>query len=946
VLQYPLTTAVLPAGSGSVAANPSPAGGLYNSGSSVQLTATPLAGCTFLNWTGALTGTANPQTVTMSGPQTVTANFQCNVPPPTKFLTAYALNAPPLRNDFGGWVGMKLTVGSSPLAVSSLGRICVAGNSQTHTVKFVNANDGSDVAGASASLNMAGCSAGHFVYGTVNVVTLTAGTSYYLVSQEIYGGDRWYDFGKVASAAAAVVNSSVYSYAGNWIPINPGATSYVPPDFQYSVITQTQYQLTSRVSPAGGGSIAASPSSPSGYYNSGTPVQLIATAAAGCTFVNWSGALSGNGNPQTVNMTSSQTVTANFQCSGTTAASFVIGYALNAPPLRNDFGGWVGMKLTVGSNPLAISSLGRICVSGNSQTHVVKIVSAIDNSDVPGASVSVSMAGCTAGQFVFGSVSGVTLQAGASYYLASQETQGGDRWYDQGAISATTAAAVNSAVYFYGGNWIPIGAGNTSYVPPNFQYAVTAPQTQYLLTTGVSPAGGGSIGASPASAGGYYNSGTQVQLTATAAAGCTFLNWTGALTGAVNPQAVTMSSAQTVTANFQCTTPPASGFVTGFALNGPSLRNDFTGWVGMKLTVGANPLAVSALGRICVSGNALIHTVKLVNVSDGSDVTGASVAVNMAGCPPGQFAYATASPGSLPAGSSYYLVSQETQGGDRWYDQGAISAADAALVNSAVYFYGGNWIPVGSANTSYVPPSFQYAVVTQTQYQLTSNISPAGAGTIAANPSAAGGYYNSGAAVQLTATAATGCTFANWSGALSGSVNPQTVTMTSAQTVTANFQCTTLPSTSFLTGYALNSPAVRNDFGGWVGMKLTIGANPLTVSSLGRICVAGNTQNHTVKLVNAGDGSDVTGASVSIGMAGCTPGQFVYGAVGSITLPAGTSYFLVSQEVSGGDRWYDFGAVSATNAAAVNSAVYFYGGNWIPVASGNMSYVPPNFQYR
>jgi uncharacterized OsmC-like protein len=946
VLQYPLTTSVLPAGSGSVVTNPSPAGGLYNSGASAQLTATPLAGCTFLNWTGALTGAANPQTVTMSGPQTVTANFQCDVPPATNFLTGYALNAPPLRNDFGGWVGMKLTVGPNPLALSSLGRICIAGNGQTHTVKFVGASDGSDVLGASASVNMAGCTAGQFVYGTVNGVTLTAGASYYLVSQESYGGDRWYDFGKVASTAAAAVNSSVYYYSGNWIPINPGKTSYVPPNFQYAVVTQTQYQLTSSVSPASGGSIAANPSSPSGYYNTGTPVQLTAAAAAGCTFVNWSGALSGNGNPQTVTMTSSQAVTANFQCSGTTAASFVTGYALSAPPLRNDFGGWVGMKLTVGSSPLAVSSLGRICVSGNTQTHAVKIVNASDGSDVPGATVALNMAGCAAGQFVYGAVNGVTMAAGASYYLASQEAQGGDRWYDQGAISATNAAAVSSAVYFYGGNWIPIGASNTSYVPPNFQYAVMAPQTQYLLSTSVSPAGGGSIAASPASAGGYYNSGTPVQLTATAAAGCTFVNWSGALTGAVNPQTVTMSSAQTVSANFQCITPPASGFVTGFALNGPSLRNDFTGWVGMKLTVGVNPLAVSALGRICVAGNALTHTVKLVNVSDGSDVSGASAPVNMVGCTPGQFTYATVSPGNLPAGASYYLVSQETQGGDRWYDQGAISVANAAAVNSSVYFYGGNWIPVGSGNASYVPPSFQYAVVTQTQYQLTSNVSPAGGGSIAANPAAAGGYYNSGAAVQLTATAATGCAFANWSGALSGSANPQTVTMTAAQTVTANFQCTTLPSTSFLTGYALNGPSLRNDFGGWVGMKLTVGASPLTVSSLGRICVAGNSQTHAVKFVNAGDGSDVAGASATIGMAGCTPGQFVYGAVSSINLPVGASYYLVSQEVSGGDRWYDFGAVSATNAAAVNSAVYFYGGNWIPVASANTSYVPPNFQYR
>ena len=81
------------------------------------------------------------------------------------------------------------------------------------------------------------------------------------------------------------------------------------------------------------------------------------------------------------------------------------------------------------------------------------------------------MAGCTPGQFVYGAINPVTLPAGASYYLVSQETQGGDRWYDQGAISAATAAAVNSSVYFYGGNWFPVNSANTSYVPPNFLYS-------------------------------------------------------------------------------------------------------------------------------------------------------------------------------------------------------------------------------------------------------------------------------------------------------------------------------------------------------------------------------------------------------------------------------------------------------------------------------------------
>jgi hypothetical protein len=378
------------------------------------------------------------------------------------------------------------------------------------------------------------------------------------------------------------------------------------------------------------------------------------------------------------------------------------------------------------------------------------------------------------------------LAAGASYYLASQETQGGDRWYDSGTISVKTDAVVSNAAYLYNGSWYAGGSANTSYVPPNFQYstvtpspisvtvqasptgasvtvdgsastaaqtltwssgtshtiATTSPQsagtgtqyawsswsdgggishsvaptaaatytasftTQYLLTTSVSPAGGGTV-----TAGGYSNSGTSVQLTATPAVNCTFSSWSGGLTGSASPTFIIMSAPQTVTANFQCTvTPPSSTvFLTGYALNGPSLRNDFTGWVGMKLTAGASALTVSSLGRLCVAGNSQAHTVKFVNAATGSDVAGASASVNMAGCTEGQFVYQAISPVTLSAGAAYYLVTQETQGGDRWYDQGTVSTTTDAAVSSAIYAWNGSWYPA-SAASSYVPPNFQYSV--------------------------------------------------------------------------------------------------------------------------------------------------------------------------------------------------------------------------------------------
>ena len=50
----------------------------YNHGATVELTATPATGYHFTGWSGSLTGTTNPATVTMDGNKTITAAFAIN----------------------------------------------------------------------------------------------------------------------------------------------------------------------------------------------------------------------------------------------------------------------------------------------------------------------------------------------------------------------------------------------------------------------------------------------------------------------------------------------------------------------------------------------------------------------------------------------------------------------------------------------------------------------------------------------------------------------------------------------------------------------------------------------------------------------------------------------------------------------------------------------------
>jgi hypothetical protein len=98
--------------------------------------------------------------------------------------------------------------------------------------------------------------------------------------------------------------------------------------------------------------------------------------------------------------------------------------------------------------------------------------------------------------------------------------------------------------------------------------------------------------------------------------------------------------------------------------------------------------------------------------------------------------------------------------------------------------------------------------------------------------------------------------------------------------------------------------------------------------------------------VRAADGTDVPGGSASIATAGGTAGQFQYVSLPSpITLSANTAYYLVTEEVNGGDTWYDHGSLSSASVAAVNSSVYFYNGAWISVDASYTCYGPVSFLY-
>lgn len=157
-------------------------------------------------------------------------------------------------------------------------------------------------------------------------------------------------------------------------------------------------------------------------------------------------------------------------------------------------------------------------------------------------------------------------------------------------------------------------------------------------------------------------------------------------------------------------------------------------------------------------------------------------------------------------------------------------------------------------------------------------------------------------------------------------------------------------STNFITSTAFGTP--RNNYGDFVGDAIRVGANPITVTGLGRVFVSGNNQTHIVKIVTV-SGVDVTGGSVSINMTGTVVNNFVYANLAApVTLAANSVYYLVTQETAGGDMWYDFNTqLTTTNVATITSGVYHSTpsttatGGYILTGITDQSYGPVDMQY-
>jgi len=134
---------------------------------------------------------------------------------------------------------------------------------------------------------------------------------------------------------------------------------------------------------------------------------------------------------------------------------------------------------------------------------------------------------------------------------------------------------------------------------------------------------------------------------------------------------------------------------------------------------------------------------------------------------------------------------------------------------------------------------------------------------------------------------------------------------------------------------------------GWNGMAIQIGMVGITVQKLGRSSELGMSNTHQLRLVDGATNADI--GTTTVDMQSETLEKFAYGSLqpGGVKLEPGGLYYVLSEEMDGGDQIYDQDTiVTVRDEATVPSAVYSTAPSlFVQVNSEGHAYGPVNIQY-
>jgi len=351
----------------------------------------------------------------------------------------------------------------------------------------------------------------------------------------------------------------------------------------------------------------------------------------------------------------------------------------------------------------------------------------------------------------------------------------------------TLTAVANSGYVFSSWSGDLSGTQNPATITMDSNKVVTANftlsgggGTTYTLSVNVSPTGSGVVYLDPS--GGVYTAGTQVTLTAVANSGYVFSSWSGDLSGTQNPATITMDSNKLVTANFTqqqqyslniVINPQGSGVVS---IN--PFKGSYTAGEQVQLTAMANNGYVFSSWSGDLSGTQNPTTITMdtnktivanfVQSGSGNGSTMYTLSVRVLPESAGRV-YLNPSGGVYTAGTQVELIAEANIG----YIFSDWSGSLVSTQNPVTITMDENKVIIANFSQNFI------------NYTLTVNINPEGSGIVRMEPS--GGVYTAGTQVTLTAEGYGLYEFSFWSGDLTGSQNPVTITMDNNKIITANF---------------------------------------------------------------------------------------------------------------------------------------------------------------
>ena len=468
-------------------------------------------------------------------------------------------------------------------------------------------------------------------------------------------------------------------------------------------------------------------------------------AVPGWTFDHWEGGLTGSDNPASLTMDGDKTVTGVFVESHTVIVN-TSGSGTTDPSGINTYAG--GTELTLTATPSEGWQFDRwegdLASSDNPATTIVNsalTITAVFVEESTQYSLTTAVSG-----------SGSVDPAGTTTHNAG--------------VEVTLTASADSGWVFHEWQGDLGGSANPTTLVIDGDKNVTAVFVQQTYTLTTSTTGAGDV--DPAPGAHTYNAGEEVTLTAIPAGGWAFDSWSGDLSGSENPTTIIMDANKDITAVFSpvptytLTTAVSGGGVIAPEAGTHTYAEDtevpvtataesgwaFDHWEG-ALSGDVNPAAVTMDAD---------KTVTAVFVRTAFDLTVAKTGSGTVDPAAGTHTYDVNTEVTLTATAVSGWQFDHWEGALTGTENPATVMMDADKTVTAVF-----------------------TVITT--YDLIVTVS--GVGTVA--PGAGTHTYEEDTEVTVTATAGEDWQFDHWEGALSGNVNPATVTMDANKAVTAVF---------------------------------------------------------------------------------------------------------------------------------------------------------------